>query len=446
MKRKNVIIIGASGMDFHTFNVYFRDNPAYDVKCFTMASEQNIGTVGKKRIYPFELAGKLYPNGIPIFSEEEIADLIKEYTIDEVVFAYSDISYIELMQKASICLSSGANFILIGPSITQLKSKKPVISICAVRTGCGKSQTSRKICHILKGKGYKVVAVREPMPYEDLKQQACQRFEKYEDLDKYNSSIEEREEYEPYVEQGLVIYAGVDYGLILRQAEKEADIIVWDGGNNEISFYQPDLLIVLTDPFRPTDGTNYYPGEVNLRMADFVLINKQNTASQKKIELVNSEVQRINPKAVIINAESPVTLEQSDLVKGKRVLVIEDGPTVTHGNMPYGAGKIAAEMYGAAEIIDPKSCAFGSILKEIEKNPHLDKVLPSMGYSDSQIKELEDIINSCTADLVVSGIPIDLQRILKINKPILRARYTIQEIGSPTLEEVVDQFLKKVSD
>jgi len=442
MDKKKVIILGAAGMDFHIFNTLFRDNEEYDVVAFTMAAEQNIGTVEKgERKYPPELAGKLYPNGIPILLETDLEKIIKEKNVDQVILAYSDISHNYVMHLASRALASGADFRLIGIKKTMLKSKKPVVAVCAVRTGCGKSQTSQKTCQILKDMGFKVVAVREPMPYGDLIQQNVMRIATYEDMEKYKCTIEEREEYEPYVEKGFVIYTGVDYEKILREAEEEADVIVWDGGNNEISFYLPDLQIVVADPLRPGHEITYHPGEVNARIADVVIINKVNSAERKNVEIVRNNIKKINPKAIIIEANSVVTVDEPEKVKGKKVLVIEDGPTLTHGGTSYGAGTIAAKQLGC-EIIDPRPYAIGTIKETYENFPNLGKVLPAMGYSDEQMKELEETINKAEVDVVLVGTPFDLARLLKINKPSVRVRYRIEEIGKPDLKDVLEKFLK----
>jgi len=442
MDKKKVIILGAAGMDFHIFNTVFRDNEEYDVVAFTMAAEQNIGTVETgQRKYPSELAGKLYPNGIPILPESDMEKIIKEKNINQVILAYSDISHNHVMHLASRSLASGADFRLIGVKKAMLKSKKPIVAICAVRTGCGKSSTSQKTCQILRDMGFKVIAVREPMAYGDLIQQNVMRIATYEDMEKYKCTIEEREEYEPYVEKGFVIYTGVDYEKILREAEKEADVIVWDGGNNEISFYVPDLQIVVTDPLRPGHEITYHPGEVNARIADVVIINKINSAERKNIEIVKNNIKKINPKAIIIEANSVVTVEDPEKVKGKKVLVVEDGPTLTHGGTSYGAGTIAAKQLGC-EIIDPRPYAVGTIKETYENFPNLGKVLPAMGYSDEQMKELEETINKAECDLVLVGTPFDLARLLKINKPSVRVRYRIEEIGKPDLTDVLKKFLK----
>ncbi len=444
MKKIRVMILGAAGMDFHIFNTVFRDNEGYDVIAFTMASEQNLGTVGaRKRKYPPELAGELYPNGIPIFPETDMEKLIKEKNIDQVILAYSDISHVYVMHLASRVLASGADFRLIGIKKAMLKSKKPIVAICAVRTGCGKSQTSQKVCQILRKMGHKVVAIREPMPYGNLVEQACMRIATYEDMKKYKCTIEEREEYEAYIENDFVIYTGVDYGRILKQAEKEADIIVWDGGNNEISFYVPNLQIVVADPLRPGHEISYHPGEVNARIADVVIINKVNSAEMKNVEIVKNNIKKINPEAIIIKANSVVTVEDPEKVKGKKILVVEDGPTLTHGGTSYGAGIIAAKQLGC-EIVDPRPYAVGTVKETYKNFPNLGKVLPAMGYSDKQIKELEKTINRAECDAVLVGTPFDLAKLLKINKPSVRVRYKIEEIGKPDLEKILNKFLKRV--
>ncbi len=438
-KRKRIIIMGAAGRDFHNFNVYFRNNPNYEVVAFTATQIPNI----EGRKYPPELAGELYPEGIPIYPEEQLEELIKKYDVDEVILAYSDLSYNYVMDRASRVLAAGADFKLMGPKATMLKSSKPVIAVCAVRTGCGKSQTTRRVVSLLLKHGLKVVVVRHPMPYGDLAKQKVQRFETFEDLDKYNCTIEEREEYEPHLERGVVVYAGVDYEAILREAEKEADVIVWDGGNNDFPFFKPDLFIVVADPHRAGHEVSYYPGSTNLRMADVVVINKEETAEPEKVQIVRENVLRVNPKATIIDAASPIFVQNPEMIKGKRVLVIEDGPTVTHGEMPYGAGYVAAQKFGAKEIVDPRPYAVGSIKEAFEKYPHLSKVLPAIGYYGQQIKDLEETVNNAPVDVVVSATPIDLTRVIKPNKPIVRVKYELQEIGMPTLEDVISKFLKE---
>ncbi len=437
--KKRVIIMGAAGRDFHNFNVYFRDNENYEVVAFTATQIPNI----EKRKYPAELAGKLYPDGIPIYPEEELPELIKKYNVDEVVFAYSDVSHEYVMHKASIVHASGANFVLLGPKSTMLKSSKPVIAVTAVRTGSGKSQTSRKVFRLLRERGLKVVSIRHPMPYGDLVKQKVQRFASYEDLDKNECTIEEREEYEPYIDMGGVVYAGVDYEAILRQAEKEADVIIWDGGNNDFPFYKPDLWIVVADPHRPGHEMKYHPGETNFRAADVIIINKMDTANRDDIQEIFDSIEKANPDAIVIEAASPLFVDKPELIKGKRVLVVEDGPTLTHGGMRYGAGYVAAKKYGAKEIVDPRPYAVGSIIDTYKKYSHLHVILPAMGYGEKQMKELEETINNADVDVVVSGTPIDLNRVIKVNKPIVRVRYELDEIGTPTLSDVLDDFLKK---
>jgi len=434
--RAKVIIMGAAGRDFHNFNVYFRDNANYEVVAFTATQIPNI----EGRKYPASLAGKLYPRGIDIYPEKDLTELIKKHGVEQVVFAYSDISHVDLMHKASIVNAAGADFRLMGMNQTALKAKVPVIAICAVRTGSGKSQTTRAIASILRAKGRRVVAIRHPMPYGDLEKQAVQRYATYADLDKNECTIEEREEYEPHIDKGIIVYAGVDYERILRQAEKEADVILWDGGNNDTPFYVPDLLITVADPHRADHGKLYHPGETNMRLADVILINKVDTADPKNVELVKDIAAELNPKARVITAASPVSVEDPRMIKGKRVLVIEDGPTVTHGGMKFGAGMIAAQKAGAKEIIDPRPFAVNSIKETFAKYNHLEKVLPAMGYGNHQVKDLEATINAAKCDVVVSGTPIDLNRVMKANKPIIRARYELQVLGVPSLEEILKKF------
>jgi len=440
MKRTKVIIMGAAGRDYHNFNVYFRDNPRYEVVAFTAA--QIPGIAGKK--YPRELAGKLYPKGIKIYPEEELSNLIKKFNVDKVVLAYSDLPYMHLMHKSALVNATGADFVLLGPKSTMLKSRKRVIAVCAVRTGCGKSQTTRYVCEILKRKKIKFVVVRHPMPYGYLRKQICQRFETYRDLDKYDCTIEEREEYEPHLDMGNIVYAGVDYEKILKEAEKEADVILWDGGNNDFPFFKPDLHIVLTDPLRPWHEVTYYPGEVNLRMANIAIINKENTAPKKNIEIVRNNIKKVNKKAIIIDAHSRVKVEGYGKIRGKRVVIVEDGPTLTHGEMPYGAGYVAAKRH-KCKIIDPRPVAVGSIKNTFKKFKHLGKILPAMGYSKKQIKELERTINKTNCDFVISGTPIHLGRILKVNKPIVRIRYELVDLArKANLEDIIVKFLKRV--
>ena len=431
--------MGAAGRDFHNFNVYFRKNDHYEVVAFTAAQIPKI----ENRIYPPELAGPLYPQGIRIYPEEELPKLIRKLNVDQVVLAYTDLSHLTVMNKASLVLACGADFWLMGPKSTMLESSLPVISVCAVRTGCGKSQTTRKICRILREKGLRVVVIRHPMPYGDLRKQVCQRFADYEDLDRYNTTIEEREEYEPHIDQGDIVYAGVNYEKILREAEKEADVIVWDGGNNDFPFYRPDLHIVLVDPHRPGHELTYYPGETNVRMADVVIINKIDTAKPDHVEETISNVKKLNPEATVIKAASPLTVENPELIRDKRVLVVEDGPTLTHGGMSYGVGIIAARKYAAKEIVDPRPYAVGSIREVFRNYPQIGSLLPAMGYSPEQIRELKETIEAVDCDSVIIGTPIDLRRFLKINKPTVRIKYDIQEIGKPDLEEALENFLQK---
>ncbi|MGQ9672134.1 MAG: cyclic 2,3-diphosphoglycerate synthase [Candidatus Aminicenantales bacterium] len=433
---RKVIIMGAAGRDFHNFNVFFRDNPNYRVVAFTATQIPDID--GRK--YPAELAGKLYPKGIAIYPEEELSSLIRKHKVKEVVFAYSDVSHEYVMHRTSVAHAAGASFCLLGPFDTMLKSRKPVISVCAVRTGSGKSQTSRKIAVLLKKKGRKVAVIRHPMPYGDLVKQKVQRFASYEDLDRHECTIEEREEYEPHLDNGIIVYAGVDYHAILKQAEKEADVLLWDGGNNDFPFYVPDLEIVVVDPHRAGHELLYHPGETNFRRAHVIVINKMDTASPEQVEAIRKNIKAINPKAKIIRANSKILVEDGQAIAGKRVLVIEDGPTLTHGGMTYGAGIVAARQYGAAEVVDPRPWAVGSIKKTFEKYNHLDKVLPAMGYGEKQTEELDRTIDKVECDLVVSATPIDLRRVISPNKRILRVRYELEEIGSPTLKDILKGF------
>ncbi len=439
MKRIKIIIMGAAGRDFHNFNVCFRDNDLYEVVSFTATQIPGI----EKRKYPPELAGPKYPLGIPIYSEEMLPELIEKHAVDQIIFAYSDVSHEYVMHKASLALACGADFRLMGPSATMLKSKIPVVSVCAVRTGSGKSQTSRKVASLLKESGFKVAVVRHPMPYGDLSKQIWQRFASYEDLDKHECTIEEREEYEPHIAKGIVVFAGVDYEKILSEAEKEANVIVWDGGNNDIPFYQPNLHIVMVDPHRPGHELAYYPGETNLRMADIIIVNKVDTASPEGIETVRRNIKQVNPDALIVEASSPIVVDDHDLIKGKRVLVVEDGPTLTHGNMAYGAGVIAARRLGAAEIVDPRPYAVGSIIDTFNKYTHLGALLPAVGYGKDQIRELERTINNTPCDVVLIGTPIDLRHVLHIDKPAARARYYLKELTTPTLEDILKKHFGK---
>ncbi len=433
------LIMGAAGRDFHNFNVYFRDNKEYQVVAFTATQIPNI----EGRRYPAALAGSLYPEGIPIYPESELVKLINDLKVEQVIFAYSDVSHENLMHKASLVLATGADFRLMGQKSTQVKSTKPVVSICAVRTGAGKSQTTRRVSMILRAMGYRVAAIRHPMPYGDLVAQKVQRFATYADLDKHQCTIEEREEYEPHIDNGVIVYAGVDYEAILRQAEQEVDIVLWDGGNNDFPFYVPDLAIVVADPHRPGHEYLYHPGETNVRAADVFVINKVDTAAPDKVIAVRETLHRLNPDALVIEGASPLFVDNPEAIRGKRVLVIEDGPTLTHGEMAYGAGWVAARRFGAAEIVDPRPFAVGTITETYQKYPGTGQILPAMGYGEQQMKDLETTINNADVDLVISATPIDLTRIIKINKPIQRVRYELQEIGQPTLEEILkDKFGK----
>ena len=436
MQKRRILIMGAAGRDFHNFNVLYRDNEAVEVLAFTATQIPDIDG----RMYPSVLAGKLYPAGIPIYTEDELPRLIKELKVDEVVFSYSDVQHINVMHKASQVIACGAAFSMLGAAQTMVKSVKPVVAVCAVRTGVGKSQTTRKVCDTLKAMGKKVVAIRHPMPYGDLAVQACQRFATYDDLDFHKCTIEEREEYEPHIDSGIIVYAGVDYEQILREAEKEADVIVWDGGNNDTPFYAPDIHITLVDPHRPGHEMLYHPGEANLRMADVVIINKIETAGPESIAIVRESIAKVNPDAVVIDAASPLFVEDVSMIRGKRVLIIEDGPTLTHGEMTYGAGVVAAKKFGAAELVDARPYAVGSIKATYEKYSHMGALLPAMGYGDKQISELEQTINSIPCDTVLIATPIDLRRVLKINKPTTRVRYELQEIGMPTLADVLKKL------
>jgi len=439
MSAIRTLIMGAAGRDFHNFNVFFRDNPDYEVVAFTATQIPDI----EGRTYPAELAGKLYPKGIPIFAETDLLKLIREKNVDQVIFAYSDVPHEVVMHKASAVLAAGADFRLMGMKTTQLKSTKPVVSVCAVRTGSGKSQTTRRVSLILRNMGYKVAAIRHPMPYGDLVKQAVQRYADYSDLDKHECTIEEREEYEPHLDNGVIVYAGVDYEKILRQAEKEVDIILWDGGNNDFSFYVPDLSIVVADPHRPGHELGYHPGETNVIAADVFVINKVDTADAENVIKVRQNLRLLNPKATIIEAASPLFVDDPDAIRGKRVLVIEDGPTLTHGEMAYGAGYVAARRFGAAEIVDPRPFAVKSIKATYEKYPKTGPILPAMGYGEAQTRDLEATINNADVDLVIIGTPIDLKRVLKINKPAQRVRYELQEIGQPTLADILKAKFSK---
>ncbi len=433
MPRTRTLIMGAAGRDFHNFNTVFRDNDAYEVVAFTATQIPNI----EGRQYPAELAGTLYPTGIQIYPESDLPRLIRDLRVDEVVFSYSDVPHTYVMHQASRVLAAGANFRLLGPAATKIKSTKPVVSIGAVRTGAGKSQTTRRVAEALRGLGYKVAAIRHPMPYGNLIAQNVQRFGDYDDLDEYDCTIEEREEYEPHLDRGVVVFAGVDYEKILRKAEQEVDIVLWDGGNNDLPFYHSDLHIVVADPHRAGHESLYHPGEANVRMADVIVINKVDTADGGNVIALRAALRDLNPAAAVVEAASPLTVEDPALVRGKRVLVIEDGPTLTHGEMAYGAAWVAARRFGAAEIIDPRPYAVGSIAATFAKYPTTGAVLPAMGYSAAQIKELETTINSTPADLVLIGTPIDLRRVLKLALPAQRVGYDLQEIGAPTLFDLL---------
>lgn len=442
MNRKNIIIIGAAGRDFHNFNTFYRNNEEYRVVAFTATQIPDID--GRK--YPSELAGELYPEGISIYSEDQLPSLIEELEVDECVFAYSDVSYEYVMGIGAIVNAAGANFTLLGPKGTQLKSNKPVISVCAVRTGTGKSQTSRKIIETLLEHDLKVIAVRHPMPYGDLNAQRVQRFATVEDLKKHNCTIEEMEEYEPHVERGNIVYAGVDYADILAAAENDpagCDVILWDGGNNDFSFFKPDLAVTVLDPHRPGHELKYYPGEVSLRTADVAIINKIDSATAESIQIVENNIKLVSPKSSIIKAESKITVDQPEIIVGKRVLVVEDGPTLTHGEMKIGAGTVAAERLGAKEIIDARPFAVGTIAETFNKYQHIQNVLPAMGYGVQQLKDLEETINNADCDAVIIGTPMDLTRIISINKPCTRVHYDLDEVGSPNLSDILKGFIQE---
>jgi predicted GTPase len=439
MAKRKIIIIGAAGRDFHNFNTRYRGNEAYEVVAFTAAQIPDID--GRK--YPAALAGSLYPEGIPIHAESELPELIGRLGVDECVFSYSDVPYQHVMSMSALVNAAGASFTLLGPKDTQVKSTKPVIAVCAVRTGAGKSQTSRKIVQMLMARGLKVVAVRHPMPYGDLVAQKVQRFATVEDLKKHKCTIEEMEEYEPHVVRGNVIYAGVDYEAILREAEKEADVILWDGGNNDFSFYKPDLMITVADPLRAGNEVSYYPGEASLRLADVIVINKIDSASPAEIQTVRESIERVNPTAIVIDAASPITVDRPELIKGRRCLVVEDGPTLTHGKMKIGAGVVAARKFGASALVDPRPFVVGKLADTFKTYPDIGTLLPAMGYGEEQVRDLERTIDECDCDTVVIATPIDLSRIVKINKPTVKVGYDLQEIGKPDLAEVLDAFCKK---
>ena len=438
MKPIKTLIMGAAGRDFHNFNVVYRQNNLYEVVAFTATQIPDI----EGRNYPSELSGELYPNGIPIHDESKLVDLIAEHDVEEVVFSYSDITHEYVMHKASQVLAVGAHFKLLGGEQTMIQSSKPVISVCAVRTGCGKSQTTRKVAEILKAAGKQVAVIRHPMPYGDLAKQGVQRFTTLEDLEKHDCTIEEMEEYEPHITRGTVVFAGADYEAIIREAEKEADVILWDGGNNDMPFYKPDLAIVVTDPHRPGHELAYYPGETNLMMADAVVINKVDTADQKGVDTVRKNIQNVNPDAVIIECASPITVENSDLIAGKKVLVVEDGPTLTHGEMKIGAGMVAAEKFGAAETVDPRPYLVGKLLETFDHYPDIGLLLPAMGYGDEQVKDLESTINNTECDVVIIGTPIDLRRLIDIKQPSVRVTYDLEETGSPSMADILQPFIK----
>ncbi|MDE5418308.1 cyclic 2,3-diphosphoglycerate synthase [Labilibaculum sp. DW002] len=442
MTKRKVIIIGAAGRDFHNFNTYFRNNQDYKVIAFTAAQIPDID--GRK--YPAELAGGLYPDGISIYAEEELTELIKMHEIDDCVFSYSDVSYQKVMNMSAIVNAAGANFKLLGPEDTMIRSHKPVIAVVATRTGCGKSQTSRKVIEELMERGLRVIAIRHPMPYGDLVAQKVQRFATVEDLKKHKCTIEEMEEYEPHVSRGNIIYAGVDYEAIVRAAENDpagCDVILWDGGNNDFSFYKPDLTITVADPHRPGAELSYYPGEVNLRMADVVIINKMDSASPEGIQTVRESIAKVNDHAVVVDGASPILVDKPEIIKGKRVLIVEDGPTLTHGEMKIGAGTVAARKFGAIDEVDARPYLVGKLKETFEIYPNIGSILPAMGYSDQQLKDLEATINASDCDSVIIGTPIDLNRILKINKPTTRVYYDLEEIGYPKLSHIINQFIKK---
>jgi predicted GTPase len=435
MQRRRVVIMGAAGRDFHNFNLVYRDHEEFEVVAFTATQIPDIAG----RAYPTELAGPLYPQGIPIVPEEDLGKLMADSKIDDVVFAYSDVPHEYVMHKCSMVNAAGPHFVLMGAEDTMIKSKKPVVSVCAVRTGCGKSQTSRRVAEILIERGKKVAAIRHPMPYGDLREQIWQRFGEYDDMIKHKCTIEEMEEYEPHIDKGIVVFAGVDYGRILEEAEKEADVIMWDGGNNDASFYAPDLLIVVADPHRVGHELSYYPGEQNLRMADVVVINKEDSASQADIDQLLLNIESVNPAATIIHANSPTVFDEDVDLAGKRVLVIEDGPTLTHGGMKIGAGTVAASAAGAV-LVDPREHAVGKMAETYKKYPGIGTLLPAMGYSPEQVADLQTTVNAVDCDYVVIGTPIDLRKIIDIERPSVRVGYDLEVKGSPTLEDVLGDF------
>ncbi|MBI5487573.1 MAG: GTPase [Deltaproteobacteria bacterium] len=440
MARERVLILGAAGRDFHNFHRFFRDNEAYEVMGFTATQIPGI----EQRRYPKELSGRHYPDGIPIFPESQLEQLVRNLRVDSVVFAYSDVSHENVMHLASRAMAGGADFWLLGHNRTMLDTKVPVVAVCAVRTGCGKSQTSRYVAAQLRKAGLRVVAIRHPMPYGDLNRQKVERLATFDDLDKFECTIEEREEYESHLAMGTVVYAGVVYSEILTEAEREADVIIWDGGNNDTSFVRPDLWITVADPLRPGHELRYHPGETNLRAADVVLLNKANTAPKADVDALAATVRQVNPHAAVILGASIVTVSDPKSVKGKRVLLVEDGPTLTHGEMSFGAGKVAAERYGAKEMVDPRSYAVGSIKQTFQKYPNLVNLLPAVGYYPAQIRDLEATINAVPCDVVLAATPIDLSRIIKVNKPIVRVTYELEDMGAPTLMEILNNFIEKV--
>jgi len=437
MLKTKTLIMGAAGRDFHNFNTFYRDNEQYNVVAFTATQIPDI----EGRVYPAQLAGFLYPDGIPIHDESELIGLISQHNVDEVVFSYSDLSHVDVMHKGAIVNAAGADFKMMGMFHTAIKANKPIIGIGAIRTGCGKSQTTRRVAEILKNAGKKVVVIRHPMPYGDLAVQAVQRFETLDDLMKHKCTIEEMEEYEPHINKDTIVYAGIDYEAIARQAEQEADMIIWDGGNNDLPFYQTDLFIVVVDPHRIGHEETYYPGETNLRLADVVVINKIDSAKAEDVKTLKNTIERINPSAIIVDAKSPITVEDSNIISGKKVLVVEDGPTLTHGGMKFGAGIVAAEKFGASEIIDPRPYTVGKLSETFDHYPEIGTLLPAMGYGDEQIEDLETSINNTECEGVIIGTPIDLRRIIDIKHPSTRVTYDLQEIGLLTLDEVLQPFL-----
>lgn len=442
MARRRILIMGAAGRDFHNFNVCYRDKKSYEVVAFTATQIPDID--GRK--YPAKLAGKHYPKGIPIKAESDLIKLIYKHEIQDVIFSYSDIPFAYVMDKAAWVNAAGANFVMLGAEQTMIRSKKPLIAVTAVRTGCGKSQTTRRVCEILKEFGMQVVAIRHPMPYGNLAKQACQRFASLADLDKHECTIEEREEYEPHIDRGTIVYAGVDYEMILKEAEKEADVIIWDGGNNDTSFYVPDMQITVVDPHRAGHEMSYYPGQTNFVTADVLVINKIDTADPEDVDIVRENIAMFNPEAIVVDGASPIVVEDPGVIRGKRVLVVEDGPTLTHGEMQFGAGVVAAQKFGAEEIVDPRPYLKGSLVDTFEKYPGIGAILPAMGYGDEQISDLEATINATDCDGVVIGTPIDLRRMMKIKKPATRVTYDLQEIGSPTLIEILAAFVETIDE